>query len=174
MSGSKRKPEQAKKMAMLTFYWIPELLSSFVFCEKSNVRNHTEPSWARRPPSWGRKQSAEERWQLGSTREGQRLPQFPRMSGGVRGGGSREKKERKKWTLVVRVHGSISCIMTVASSKLRSPQQGVWHLLLVKTMHRVWGFVILCLLFFSNSRAKMSLLGYCISNLLHLSLHLSG
>lgn len=142
-----------QKMALLTSYWIPELLPSFVFCENqifTNILNQVGPGGL--PP--GEAVTGEERWQLGSTWEGRHLPQFSGLSCGVRGGGSKEKKERKKWTYVIRVHRSISCIVTAPSSKLHSPRWGPWHLLLVKTMHRVWGFVSLCLLFFSNSRIK--------------------
>ena len=158
-------------MAMLTFYWIPELLPSFVFCENqmfATILSQVGPGGL--PPGEGSSQQKRDASWAVPGKGGACLssPGCP-VGRGVRGA---ERRRREK-------NEPLSSASTEASPvtwllKLRSPQRGLWHLLLVKTMHRVWGFVSLCLLFFSNSRAKMSLLGYCISNLLHLSLHLSG
>lgn len=152
MSGSKRKPQQAKDGSS-DLLLNSRALTLFCLLRKSNIHKHTEPRWARQPPSWGSSHSGREMaaWQyLGRATPASVL----RAVLWGEGWGEQREKGEKKWTYVIRVHRSISCIVTAPSSKLHSPRWGPWHLLLVKTMHRVWGFVSLCLLFFSNSRIK--------------------
>ena len=59
MSGSKRKPEQAKD-SHSDLLLNSRALTLFCLLRKSNIHKHTEPSWARRPPSWGSSHSRRE------------------------------------------------------------------------------------------------------------------
>lgn len=73
----------------------PRRLTLFCLLWKSNIHKHTEQSGTGSfPPVEA--VTAEERWLLGTTLEGQHLPKFSKLSCGVVGEAEGNRKERKK------------------------------------------------------------------------------